>query len=92
MSDFKSLWQLFKGLFGIWQNFEPTLSKITCNWAIFIDVNGRPNMVTLLEKDFCSLWSKRILNFPPLNINSLFREKKIGNKNWSKARGGLPRV
>ena len=30
-----SLWQVYEGLFCIWQNSEPTLAKLSCNRAIF---------------------------------------------------------
>ena len=35
LQKFKSLWQLVKGLFSIWQHFEPTLCKYLFDSAIF---------------------------------------------------------
>ena len=33
--NFKSLGQIFEGLFSIWQSFNLTLAKMLCYWASF---------------------------------------------------------
>ena len=38
---FTSLWQYFKGLFGIWQNCEPTLRQFVSYGQISIVLNGQ---------------------------------------------------
>ena len=40
---FKSLWQLVKGLFSIWQHFEPTLANIYSIRQYLIIVNYQPS-------------------------------------------------
>ena len=58
--------QLLKALFTIWQNFEPTLANILCNWANYIHINGQ------ILKSSLAIWShclpiKSILTYFTLN-------------------------
>ena len=43
---FTRLWQIFEGLFLIWQNIRPTLAHFVHHWAIFHCCKIWPNMQT----------------------------------------------
>ena len=59
--DVKNLWPFWNSLFGIWQNFELTLtSNLIWQWAIFNVENGLGNILQVIQQSCYTDCKRRI--------------------------------